>query len=287
MKCLSVRSCFPAAMFASILVLSSASLAFAERGDNPVAEPVEGIGNPHDETAELVGIEELLGGSEPPGIETISDDGPPVEYALTFNCVQNYPGEEQAFCPPVRTCDDPTELRYTVWARRPPETLWRGIGTTCLGPEVQVPRPVVTPDLVLREVRRIGLPALQIQVQPAGATLVNFDTIFYAEPQPFARTVQLLGYTVDVEATPAAYGWSFGDGQTATTDGPGAPYPSKDVVHSYASADVVERPSVDVTYQIRFRVDGAEWQSIDETVTAAGPTVGVEVKEAAPALSGN
>jgi hypothetical protein len=166
--------------------------------------------------------------------------------------------------------------------------LWRAIGTVCLSADdPDIPRPTVTPDLVLREVRRIGLPALRIQVQPADATLVNFDTIFYAEPQPFARTVQLLGYNVDVEATPAAYGWFFGDGQTATTDGPGAPYPAKDVVHAYASADVVERPSVDVTYEIRFRVDGGEWRSIDETVTADGPTVDVEVKEAAPVLSGD
>jgi len=211
-----------------------------------------------------------------------------MEYALTLNCVQNYPGEEQAFCPPVRTCEARVELRYIVWARRPPEVLWRAIGTVCLSADdPDIPRPTVTPDLVLREVRRIGLPALRIQVQPADATLVNFDTIFYAEPQPFARTVQLLGYNVDVEATPAAYGWFFGDGQTATTDGPGAPYPAKDVVHAYASADVVERPSVDVTYEIRFRVDGGEWRSIDETVTADGPTVDVEVKEAAPVLSGD
>ncbi len=162
------------------------------------------------------------------------------------------------------------------------------MGDVCLdADDPDNPRPVVTPDLVLREVRRIGLPALQIRVQPAGVTLVNFDTIFYTEPEPFARTVQLLGYSVDVEATPAAYGWFFGDGQTATTDGPGAPYPSKDVVHAYASADVVERPSVDVTYEIRFRVDGSEWRSIDETVTADGPTVDVEVKEAAPVLSGD
>jgi len=221
-----------------------------------------------------------------PTVNTVDGEGPSIEYAFTLNCVQNYPGQPEAFCASARTCDLPRQLRYTVWARRLPETAWGLIGTTCLGPE-EAPRPVVTPDLVLREVRRIGLPALQIQVQPAGATLVNFDTIFYAEPEPFARTVQLLGYSVDVEATPATYGWSFGDGATATTDGPGAPYPSKDVMHAYASADVVERPSVDVTYEIRFSVDGGEWQSIDETVTAAGPSVGVEVKEAAPALSGN
>jgi hypothetical protein len=115
---------------------------------------------------------------------------------------------------------------------------------------------------------------------------VHLDTIFFAEPEPFARTVQLLGFTVDVEATPGSYAWSFGDGSTSTTSTPGGPYPDKSVTHAYTDAHVTERASVDVTYVVRFRVDGGAWQSIDETVTADGPATAVAVKEAVPVLSG-
>jgi hypothetical protein len=139
---------------------------------------------------------------------------------------------------------------------------------------------------VLNEVRRIGLPALQVHVQPAGDTLVNLDTIFYAEPLPFVRTVQLLGYTVDVDATPTAYDWSFGDGTGQVTESPGAPYPSGDITHAYTDAHVTEQASVDATYTVRFRVDGGEWQTIEETITADGPSTAVTVKEAVPVLTG-
>jgi hypothetical protein len=109
----------------------------------------------------------------------------------------------------------------------------------------------VTEAIVLNEIRRIGLPTLEAKTQPADKTLVNFDTIFYATPEPFARTVTLLGQQVDIEATPSEYTWHHGDGTTSTTSSPGAPYPSKDVTHSYTDAHVTVSPSVDVTYTAR------------------------------------
>jgi hypothetical protein len=145
----------------------------------------------------------------------------------------------------------------------------------------------VTPDLVLREVRTIGLPALRVHVQPEGETLVNLDTIFFAKPQPFERTVQLLGFTVDIEATPTSFAWAFGDGAGMTTETAGAPYPDQVITHAYADAHVTEHASVDATYTVRFRVDGGDWQTIDETITADGPSTAVEVKEAVPVLTGD
>jgi len=180
------------------------------------------------------------------------------------------------------------ELLWLLWRRLPGGT-WEFLYSDCLneeGPE-EAPRPRVTPDLVLREVRRIGLPALQVQVQPAGETLVHLDTIFYAEPQPFQRTVQLLGFTVDVEATPTTFAWSFGDGNSTRTDTPGAPYPDADITHAYTDAHVTEHPSVDATYTVRFRVDGGAWQTIEDTITADGPSTAVIVKEAVPVLTGD
>ena len=275
-----------AMMGIATLIVSAAGVVLLASG----LDGVDGEGAPNSPEVVVTGEEGEPGQVISSPINDPNAPGAPFASQWLIACSVNYPGNPEAICQSARDCPETDFLRFTLWVRQTRSSTWTPTVTECFDPEdpdPDIPRPTVTPDLVLREVRRIGLPALRIQVQPADATLVNFDTIFYAEPQPFARTVQLLGYNVDVEATPAAYGWFFGDGQTATTDGPGAPYPAKDVVHAYASADVVERPSVDVTYEIRFRVDGGEWRSIDETVTADGPTVDVEVKEAAPVLSGD
>ena len=144
----------------------------------------------------------------------------------------------------------------------------------------------MTPGLVLEAIRRLGLPALEAHTQPRDKTLVNFATIFYTEPQRFSRTITLLGQRVDVEATPTRFTWHHGDGTSATTTGPGAPYPSKDITYDYTHAHVTVRPSVDVTYAARFRVNGGAWRGIPETVTIAGPPSQLRVSEATAVLSG-
>ena len=145
--------------------------------------------------------------------------------------------------------------------------------------------PELTPDDVMRAVREIGLPSLQVKVQPGEKTLVNVDTIFYAEPQPFERSVELLGFAVDLVAEPTSYQWIHGDGTVTTTDRPGRPYPALDVTHRYvAPADDVQT-RVDVTYRVRFRVDGGSWQTIGQTLVASGPAALLDVKEAAPVLA--
>ena len=149
------------------------------------------------------------------------------------------------------------------------------------------PQPTVTPGLVLQELRRIGLPALEAKTQPDGKTLVNFETIFYAEPEPFARTLTLLGQRVQVEATASTYTWHHGDGTTASTADPGAPYPAKDVVHEYTDAHTTVSPRVDVTYTARFRVGNGAWQDIPETVTITGPGGDLRIAVATAVLSGD
>jgi hypothetical protein len=140
---------------------------------------------------------------------------------------------------------------------------------------------------VLNEIRRIGLPVLQARTQPEGKTLVNFDTIFYTQAQPFTATVTLLGQQVDIVAEATQYTWHHGDGSAATTSSPGSPYPSKEITYRYSDAHTTVRPRVDVTYSARFRVNGGPWQDIDETVTIAGPEGSLRISEATPVLSGN
>ncbi|KAA1376089.1 hypothetical protein [Aeromicrobium fastidiosum] len=138
---------------------------------------------------------------------------------------------------------------------------------------------------MLRAVKEIGLPSLQVKVQPGDQTLVNVDTIFYAEPQPFERTVRLLDFDVDLVAEPESYQWVHGDGTTATTTRPGRPYPATDVVHRYDEPADDLQARVDVTYRVRFRVDGGPWQTIGQTLLAPGPAAVLDVDEAAPVLT--
>ncbi|HET6624943.1 MAG TPA: hypothetical protein VFG63_01005, partial [Nocardioidaceae bacterium] len=128
---------------------------------------------------------------------------------------------------------------------------------------------------------------LATQTQPADKTLVNFATIFYTEPEPFARTIRLLGQRVDVEARPQQYTWHHGDGTSHSTTSPGAPYPSKEITYSYTDAHTTVSPRVDVTYSARFRVNGGAWQDIAETVTIAGPATQLRISEATAVLSGS
>jgi hypothetical protein len=145
----------------------------------------------------------------------------------------------------------------------------------------------ITPGAVLIDLERVGLPELTVHTNPADKTLVNLDTIFYTNPQPVTKTLDLLGQSVLVEATPASYLWHFGDGESVTTDSPGAPYPAMDVTHKYPHAKVTLRPSVDTTYTARFRVNGGPWQGVNGTVTIAGPAIALRVVGATPVLSGN
>ena len=156
------------------------------------------------------------------------------------------------------------------------------------GPAIQpVVLPQVTAGTVLTELRRVGLPSLRAHTQPEVKTLVNFPTIFYTEPQPFSRTVTLLGQVVEIVATPESFTWHFGDSTTARTTTPGAPYPSMDITHEYTHARVTVRTSVDVTYSARFSVGGGAWQDIPGAVTIAGPTSPLRVVEATALLSGD
>jgi hypothetical protein len=192
-------------------------------------------------------------------------------------------------CSAARSCADPVDRAWRLWGQRDDRD-WDPLYTQCFGrpPTVaDTPRPTVTPALVLQALRRIGLPALEAQTQPEDKTLVNFDTIFYAEASTFTRTLRLLGQRVEVEAQPSRYTWQHGDGTAATTSTPGAPYPAKDIVHQYTDAHRTVQTRVDVTYTARFRVNGGAWQDIAETVTITGPATALRIAEATAVLSGS
>jgi hypothetical protein len=215
-----------------------------------------------------------------------------VAYRWRSVCQGAYFTDEPAVqmdCGAARVCADDSERLYRLWGRLE-SGQWLAMGAQCLGAppsEDETPSPRITPALVLEELRRIGLPTLQARTQPEGKTLVNFDTIFYTDAEPFSATVTLLGRQVEVIAEPASYTWHHGDGTERTTTSPGAPYPSREIIYRYSDADTTVNPRVDVTYHARFRVSNGAWQDIDETVTIPGPEGNLRVAQARAALSGD
>jgi hypothetical protein len=263
-----------------------------------MADPADISGQAGSDAYEIVGEQanEALGSvQDPSSVQPASGNASQLYEEYRWVSVCSTPTEPSGLetftdCPAARSCADPAQRLWRLWGRELASQPWVPLGTQCFGgppPAVGVPRPQITAAMVLNAMRRIGLPSLQAHTQPAGKTLVNFETILYAEPQTFTPTVQLLGQRVDIEATPSQFTWHHGDGTSATTTSPGAPYPSKEITYKYTDAHTTVTPSVDVTYTARFRVNGGGWQDIGETVTIAGPASSLRISEATAVLSGD
>jgi hypothetical protein len=217
--------------------------------------------------------ERTLPGDESGGV-TPADDGPVMERYTSFD---DY------------LCRSPTEV-FVEHYHRPAgsDEPWELVSSGCelpgiRSPGVQPGRPVLTPDDVREAVRRIGLPASTLEVPVE--TFVNYDTTVYTSPVTFARTVTLLGYTVDVRAEPSSYQWIFGDGTSQQTATPGRPYPADDITHIWTDAHRAFHPRVHTTYSVRYRVDGGPWLEVGDTLTVPGPSAAVRIREATGMLA--
>ncbi|MFI5712792.1 PKD domain-containing protein [Kribbella sp. NPDC051620] len=137
--------------------------------------------------------------------------------------------------------------------------------------------------MVLSESKDTHFPKLTVKVQPTGRTLINLDTIVYTDPKKTTTfPIQLLGFPVVIQATPISYRWNFGDGNTATTETPGSPYPAKEITHKYMKRGSVSL-TVTVNYEAQFNVAGTGWQYAG-IVPITGPATGLQVREAVPVL---
>lgn len=146
--------------------------------------------------------------------------------------------------------------------------------------------PAVTDDVVATAFRRILLPPSTFSIQPPGGkTLVNFETNFFTEQETLNRTVRLLGQRVELRIEAHSYTWRFGDGETITTDKPGAPYPRLQVTHNYLQTGDYA-PALDITWVADYRVNGGAWQPVPGSVTIAGEPADLAAIEARPTLVG-
>ncbi|MBF4768204.1 PKD domain-containing protein [Nocardioides agariphilus] len=209
-----------------------------------------------------------------------------VKYMLRPICA-SAPDHPEEICATrqVSCLNPPDSFRYWVF-RSIGEGPFEPVASTCLGDAGGFE--VITPGRVLHEMKRMTWPAATLSIQPPdGRTLVNFKTNFFTTTtEPDTQTITLLGQRVEIEASPVSYTWHFGDGEKQSGADPGAPYPNLDVTHTYRKAEVTVRPSVDVTYHGRFRVNGGQWQDIPETLTVAGTPTQLQVLTATPHLVG-
>lgn len=223
------------------------------------------------------------------GIASAGTDGSQssgIRYQSRIVCGE---GADNTLCTNPQYCAAPPgSIRHTIFRSRDGGVTYTEIGQACLLPE-QAPPPVppqVTPDLVAQAFATLTWPESPLTIQPPGGrTLVNLETNFLTtNTAPTTQSVQLLGQSVDIEATPSTWTWLHGDGTTQTTDRPGTPYPDLTVTHIYRDADTVANPSVDTTYTGRYRLNGGPWQLIPTTRTITGTPAELEIVPATPQL---
>jgi hypothetical protein len=188
----------------------------------------------------------------------------------------------------VNTCGAQGVYRYWLY-RRPIDAAGNPVG-----PWVQVPGAFcrgAAPSVTLADIARafrwtfVPIAPSSTRVNPSDGTLVNVDTIFYADtPSSMQTTITLLGERVALTLHPTKWYWRFGDGATLTTTTPGAPYPDTSVTHRYTEAGTYAA-SVTVTWDGTFGF-GGQTAGIPGDTSIAGPPTTVAVREAHTRLVG-
>jgi hypothetical protein len=129
----------------------------------------------------------------------------------------------------------------------------------------------VDPLLLAADIlENVPVPDISIGVNPAPG-LVALPSWFWIEGydgSPIVESVALAGVTVDVEITPTTYAWTFGDGAELQTASMGRAYPQQsEIRHIYEQSSLVASGAytltVEITFAVRYRVDGGAWESLE------------------------
>jgi hypothetical protein len=181
---------------------------------------------------------------------------------------------------PIRVCEVGDPLP-PVWrrTRETPADPWPrwtlALGWTC--PEDALP------ELTVTDFRRLPLAPSVLNIQPARPqVLVNMPTIVYTEPTTQTFTTTLLGFPVEVEATPTSFTWDFGDDtDPITTTSPGHPYPDHDIAQPYTHPGTYTI-TLTTTHAGRYRMAGTTpWLTVTGTATTttlSGPIEAIEIR---------
>ena len=155
---------------------------------------------------------------------------------------------------------------------------WRLTSSQCLTGD-QVPGGAV-PGFSAADFRRLPLPAGIVLTEPVDhRTLINIETNVLVQAPPVVLTTTLLGLPVRVRATAARYRWTFGDGASLDTAGPGAHYPDLRTTHIYLAPGIYTL-GLTTTYRGEYSVRGGPWIPIDGTAQVTSLPVQVTAYEA-------
>ncbi len=266
---------------------------------HPALFAVEGTcGSSHGQSEIVVHCSSKEGETNPVGTAPGTPGSELIRYEYTWipNCALASPSDPAASaidCAGSHTCVDTSQILQSLYARMsidasgpPAQATWRYVRSECRGRDALGPvRRQLTWSDVLAAIRRVGIPPGEVHAPRY--TLVNLNTTFYTDPMPVDRTLQIIGYMVDVSIEPVSYTWHWGDGSTQTTHEPGRPYPAKNVTHTYSHATDPGTSlalSVDVTYDARYRVDNGGWLDVPDSITITGSATTLPVKQASAVL---
>jgi hypothetical protein len=143
----------------------------------------------------------------------------------------------------------------------------------------QVPGPTVDPfQLALSARDRLPVPTGGIGANPA-RSLVGLPTWFWYQGydgRPLSKTLTAFGVTVQVQATPTAYRWDFGDGTRLTSRSLGRPYPARSpITHTYMTARQGVRVRCVFAFALRWRTGGGPWAPLPPLARTATATLEV------------
>ena len=155
---------------------------------------------------------------------------------------------------------------------------WVRTGQQCMRPQ-DVPAAAI-PEFTARDFRRLPLPPGGVRIEPPNLrTLINVPTNVYVLADVEIIDTTLLGFPVQVRATPERFRWNFGDRHSLSTEDAGAPYPDLRTTHIYldpGKRDVV----LTTVYSGEYSVDGGTWLPIDGTAEVGSPPTTLTVLSA-------
>jgi PKD domain len=139
------------------------------------------------------------------------------------------------------------------------------------------------PAFTVEDFRRLPLAPPALRIQPDTAqVLVNLATITMTDPTPQLLVTALLGYPLEVQATPTVYSWDYGDGTAPlVTTSPGHPWPDQDVTHTYRAPGTYQI-TLTATWVGQYRLAGTTtWTPITGTAATQAthaPITAIEVR---------
>ncbi|SDQ46454.1 PKD domain-containing protein [Quadrisphaera sp. DSM 44207] len=210
-------------------------------------------------------------------------------YRYVLACTDNADvgGATDAGCGLSSTSCPPDQLRHWLY-RSPADAVlprWDQFGSRCLTRVEADAAGVEFPGFTLADLQRLPLPAGEPALEPGnGYVLINVPANVYADAEPVELATDVVGFPVQVRATPARYSWAFGDGAVlGPTEDPGAPYPDLRVTHIYTAPgryDVV----LTTHYSGEYSVAGGPWLPVEGEAEVVSPPVPVEALAARSAL---